>query len=67
MDKLTWLNGHYLKTLPEEDIANRLLPFLEKIGIRRKRRPACQDRRQSSRTREDPERNGADGGVFFPG
>ncbi|MBP1749134.1 MAG: glutamate--tRNA ligase [Deltaproteobacteria bacterium] len=34
MDKLTWLNGHYLKTLPEDDIANRLLPFLEKIGIK---------------------------------
>ena len=34
MDKLTWLNTHYLKTLPEDDIANRLLPFLEKIGIK---------------------------------
>jgi glutamyl-tRNA synthetase len=33
MDKLTWLNAHYLKTLPEEDIADRLLPFLEKLGI----------------------------------
>ena len=34
MDKLTWLNTHYLKTLPEDDIANRLVPFLEKIGIK---------------------------------
>lgn len=33
MDKLTWLNGHYLKTLPAEDIAGRLLPFLEHAGI----------------------------------
>lgn len=33
MDKLTWLNGHYLKTLPVEDIAGRLLPFLEAMGI----------------------------------
>ncbi len=34
MDKLTWLNSHYLKTLPEDDIADRLLPFLEKTGIK---------------------------------
>jgi len=34
MDKLTWLNGHYLKTLPAEDIAERLLPFLESMGIK---------------------------------
>ena len=34
MDKLTWLNSHYLKTLPEDEIANRLLPFLEKLGIK---------------------------------
>lgn len=33
MDKLTWLNGHYMKTLPEEEIANRLLPFLKGLGI----------------------------------
>ena len=33
MDKLMWLNGHYLKTLPEETIAERLTPFLEEIGI----------------------------------
>jgi glutamyl-tRNA synthetase len=34
MDKLTWLNGHYLKTLPEQTIAERLIPFLEEIGIK---------------------------------
>ncbi len=33
MDKLSWLNGHYLKTLPAEDIAERFLPFLEQMGI----------------------------------
>lgn len=34
MDKLMWLNSHYLKTLPEAEIATRLLPFLEKRGIK---------------------------------
>jgi glutamyl-tRNA synthetase len=33
IDKLMWLNGHYLKTLPEQTIADRLMPFLEEIGI----------------------------------
>lgn len=33
MDKLLWLNGHYLKTLPEADIARRLEVFIEKRGI----------------------------------
>jgi glutamyl-tRNA synthetase len=32
MDKLLWLNGHYLKTLPPEEIALRLVPFVEKMG-----------------------------------
>jgi glutamyl-tRNA synthetase len=27
-EKLLWLNQHYLKTLPETDIAKRLVPFL---------------------------------------
>ncbi|MBN1947658.1 MAG: glutamate--tRNA ligase [Bradymonadales bacterium] len=27
-DKMTWLNQHYLKTLPEETVAERLLPVL---------------------------------------
>ncbi len=33
MDKLLWLNGHYLKTLPPETIAQRLTPFLEEMGF----------------------------------
>ncbi len=33
MDKLSWLNGHYMKTMPAEDIAERFLPFLEQLGI----------------------------------
>jgi glutamyl-tRNA synthetase len=33
LDKLTWLNGHYMKTLSEQTIAERLIPFLEEIGI----------------------------------
>lgn len=28
-EKLLWLNQHYLKTLPEEEVAAHLLPFLE--------------------------------------
>lgn len=31
-DKLLWLNQHYLKTLPSEDVAERLKPFLEALG-----------------------------------
>tara|TARA_R110002110_G_scaffold383245_3_gene594638 strand:+ start:2485 stop:3882 length:1398 start_codon:yes stop_codon:yes gene_type:complete len=31
-DKLLWLNQHYLKTLAAEDIAERLQPFLERLG-----------------------------------
>lgn len=34
MDKLLWLNGHYLKTLPEADIATRLEQFIERRGIK---------------------------------
>jgi glutamyl-tRNA synthetase len=32
MDKLMWLNSHYIKTIPEAEIARRLLPFVEKLG-----------------------------------
>ncbi len=28
MDKLTWLNGHYMKTLPPDTVLERLMPFL---------------------------------------
>jgi len=31
-DKLLWLNQHYLKTLPAQDIGERLKPFLEQLG-----------------------------------
>ncbi len=31
-DKLLWLNQHYLKTLPSQDIGERLKPFLEQLG-----------------------------------
>ncbi len=31
-EKLLWLNQHYLKTLPPQDIAARLLPFLARAG-----------------------------------
>jgi len=33
MDKLLWLNSHYIKTLPQEVIAERLVPFIEKMGF----------------------------------
>ncbi len=33
MDKLSWLNGHYLKTLPVEEVARRLIPFIEALGV----------------------------------
>jgi glutamyl-tRNA synthetase len=32
MDKLLWLNGHYMKTVPPDEIAARLVPFLERRG-----------------------------------
>jgi glutamyl-tRNA synthetase len=32
-EKLLWLNQHYLKTLSETDVAQRLLPFLGERGV----------------------------------
>ncbi|RLA80001.1 MAG: glutamate--tRNA ligase [Deltaproteobacteria bacterium] len=32
-EKLLWLNSHYIKELPAEEIAQRLIPFLAKRGI----------------------------------
>jgi glutamyl-tRNA synthetase len=32
-DKLSWLNSHYLKTLPEETVADRLIPFIKEMGL----------------------------------
>ena len=40
MDKLLWLNSHYMKTLPPEDIATRFIPFIEKMGYRAPEGPA---------------------------
>ena len=31
--KLTWMNGHYLRTLPLDDLTKRALPFLEAAGL----------------------------------
>jgi glutamyl-tRNA synthetase len=33
-EKLLWLNQHYLKTLPEADVAERLVPFLAERGVK---------------------------------
>ncbi len=33
LDKLGWLNGHYLRELAEDDFAARALPFLERAGL----------------------------------
>jgi glutamyl-tRNA synthetase len=32
MDKLLWLNCHYIKAIPSEEIAARLAPFMGKLG-----------------------------------
>jgi glutamyl-tRNA synthetase len=34
MDKLLWLNGHYMKNLPEEEIVRRFKPFVERLGVK---------------------------------
>lgn len=34
MDKLLWLNGHYIKHLPEAEIVRRLVPFIEALGVK---------------------------------
>jgi glutamyl-tRNA synthetase len=31
--KLEWLNQHWIKTLPPEQVAERLVPFLERAGL----------------------------------
>ena len=33
LDKLGWLNGHYIRELPEDDFARRSLPFLQQAGL----------------------------------
>ena len=31
--KITWMNGHYLRTLPLEDLTERAIPFLAEAGL----------------------------------
>ena len=33
LDKLGWLNGHYVRELSEADFAGRALPFLQRAGL----------------------------------
>ncbi|HWD09359.1 MAG TPA: glutamate--tRNA ligase [Actinomycetota bacterium] len=33
MDKLTWINGEYIRALPDSDLAQRLTPFLAGAGL----------------------------------
>ncbi|HWH30859.1 MAG TPA: glutamate--tRNA ligase, partial [Mycobacteriales bacterium] len=33
LDKLRWLNGHYIRELPEGDLLSRLVPFLQRAGL----------------------------------
>jgi glutamyl-tRNA synthetase len=33
LDKLAWLNGHYVRELSEQDFAARVLPFLQREGL----------------------------------
>jgi glutamyl-tRNA synthetase len=33
LDKLLWLNGHYLRELTEDELVRRLLPFLQRDGL----------------------------------
>ncbi len=34
VDKLKWINSHYIRELPIDDITNRALPFFEKAGYK---------------------------------
>jgi glutamyl-tRNA synthetase len=33
LDKLLWLNGHYLRALPEDELVRRLVPYLARQGV----------------------------------
>jgi len=33
LDKLAWLNGHYLRALPEDELVRRLVPHLQRAGL----------------------------------
>jgi glutamyl-tRNA synthetase len=32
-DKLDWMNGHYIRELSDDELAARLVPFLERAGV----------------------------------
>lgn len=34
LSKLDWMNGYYIRSLDPEDLAGRLMPFLERAGLR---------------------------------
>lgn len=38
-DKLLWLNQHYIKTLPSKELAQRVVPFLNQLGIQTEATP----------------------------
>ena len=44
IDKLTWLNGHYLRTLDIEEITDGALPFLVNAGVISSESAAAEDR-----------------------
>src|SRR6266480_1803990 len=33
LEKLTWMNGEYIRSLPDEELARRLKPFLVRAGL----------------------------------
>jgi glutamyl-tRNA synthetase len=33
LDKLLWLNGHYIRELPEDELVRRMVPFLTRAGL----------------------------------
>jgi glutamyl-tRNA synthetase len=41
-EKLRWLNEHYIKTLPAVELAGRLRPYLERIGLAPDTGPAAE-------------------------
>ena len=68
MDKLLWLNSHYIKTIPADEIARRLVPFIEKIGYRRAMRPELlKIVLHLQRAGKNPQGDGADGGILLEG
>ena len=54
MDKLLWLNGHYIKTIAPADIAARLAPFIERMGYAVDAGAPFKDRSYAEGPGEDP-------------